>query len=67
MQVTVRKRDRRGGRVREGLDYTWTEWQVVNGRYIVSRHDSEGLAEAAAKRFRDRLVEIRDRAQKNSH
>jgi hypothetical protein len=51
--VTVRERHRRGGRPREGLDYTWTEWQVVSGRRVVSRHDFEHQAVAAADQLRN--------------
>ena len=47
-KITVRHRHRRGGRVQEGLDYTWEEWQVVSGRRVISRHDTEELALKAA-------------------
>lgn len=50
--ITVRHRHRRGGRVREGMDYTWEEWQVLSGRRVVSRHDTEHLANKAAEALR---------------
>jgi hypothetical protein len=39
---------------KKGLDYEWEEWQVVSGRRVISRHDSEELAlKAAHKRLLD--------------
>lgn len=57
-KVSVRHRSRRGGRVQEGLDYEWEEWQVVSGRRVISRHDSEDLALKAAHK---RLQELESR------
>jgi hypothetical protein len=53
--VSVRHRNRRGGRVQEGLDFEWKEWQVVSGRRVISRHDSQELAWKAAH---ERLLKL---------
>lgn len=50
--IKVRQRMRRGGKPSQGLDYTWTEWQVVSGRTVVSRHDLQKFAEEAAESLR---------------
>ena len=42
--LTIRKRDRIQSSPKEGLRQAWTEYQVVSGRRILSRHDSEGQA-----------------------
>lgn len=44
-KLTIRERERRGY-VREAQGYTaWTEYQVVEGRKILSRHDTLDQAE----------------------
>ena len=55
--VTVRFRQRRGGNTAAGMDYTWSEWQVVSGRRVISRHDFEHQANAAADKRRTELNE----------
>jgi hypothetical protein len=50
--ISVRVRELRGGNARAGTDYTWTEYQVVSGRTVVSRHDTEELATKAAESLR---------------
>ena len=43
-------KERRCASPREGLRQSWTEWQVVEGRRVVSRHDTERQAlDAMAK------------------
>ena len=56
-KVTVRFRHRRGGNTAAGLDYTWSEWQVVSGRRVISRHDFEHQAIEAAEKRRLELLE----------
>ena len=57
-KVSVRYRKRQGGNKLNGTDYTWEEWQVISGRRIFSRHDSEELALTAAQK---RLVVLGSR------
>ena len=50
--VRIRRRERHDASPRAGLDAAWTEWQVVVGRCVVSRHDTETQAELAAAALR---------------
>ena len=58
MQIRIRERVMRGGRVKDGLDYAWTEWQVINGRVIISRHGTQKYAQIAAEKFVSRLNDL---------
>ena len=42
--LTIRKRDRRGYLREVGGITGWTEWQVVDGRKIIKRFETEGAA-----------------------
>ena len=48
--ITIRKRHRAVSRTTYGLEPAWTEYQVVSGRKIISRHClySEALKAALA-------------------
>ena len=45
----IRKRRRRLASPKVGMKSAWDEWQVVDGRRVVSRHDSEQQARDWAK------------------
>lgn len=44
--LTIRYRERVQASPKEGLRQSWTEYQVVEGRRVLSRHDSEEQAKA---------------------
>lgn len=56
-RLTIRSRERRQASLREGLRQAWTEWQVVDGRRVVSRHDFEHQAIAWRERNAERFPE----------
>lgn len=67
-RFTIRERHRRGY-VREAQGYTaWTEWQVVDGRKVVGRHDFREQAERQARQIVDRdktfAAEFSDRVER---
>lgn len=41
---TIRKRQLRNASPKRGMKSAWEEWQVLDGRRIVSRHDTEKQA-----------------------
>lgn len=42
--MKLRKRERRVASPGDGLRQRWTEWQVVSGRRVLSRYDTEEQA-----------------------
>lgn len=42
--LQVRRRERVESSPKAGLDQAWTEWQVVDGRRVISRHGTEAEA-----------------------
>lgn len=46
--LRIRRRERINASPKEGLRQAWTEYQVLDGRRIVSRHDTEEQARAWA-------------------
>ena len=43
-RLKIRLRDRVQSSPREGLSQAWSEWQVVDGNKVISRHDFEHQA-----------------------
>lgn len=48
------RKERRLASPPEGMRQAWVEWQVVRGRKVLSRHDTEAQA-VAAKKAMERL------------
>ena len=46
-KLTIRERHRVNASPREGERQSWVEWQVVEGRKVLSRHDFKEQAERA--------------------
>jgi hypothetical protein len=44
--LKIRLRERRNASPKDGCRQAWDEWQVVDGRKILSRHDLESQAKA---------------------
>lgn len=49
-EYVIRKRRRSLASPKRGMKNGWDEWQVVDGRRIVSRHDSELQAQDWAEK-----------------
>ena len=45
-RLTIRDRERRLASPPAGTRQAWVEWQVLDGRRVVSRHDVRSQAEA---------------------
>ena len=43
-RVNIRLRERRLASPPEGMRQSWAEWQVCQGRRVLSRHDTEQCA-----------------------
>lgn len=54
-KLTIRKRDRIKSSPRTGLSKSWTEYQVCEGRTILSRHCTESEAERWIKSKREQV------------
>lgn len=48
------EKQRRCASPREGMRQSWTEWQVVDGRRVLSRHDTEKQAREALHKLAPR-------------
>lgn len=48
--LRVVEKQRRLASPRDGERQSWTEWQVLDGRKVLSRHDTQRQAIAAAAR-----------------
>lgn len=49
--LRVVEKQRRYASPREGERQAWTEWQVLDGRKVLSRHDTERQAITASARI----------------
>jgi hypothetical protein len=56
-RIQIRPRERRKASPREGERQAWIEWQVIQQRRVVSRHDTKEQAVAWTKK---RLADARD-------
>ncbi len=54
MTLTVRLRVRRNASPKDGLRQIWDEWQVCDGRKVISRHDTEAQAQRALEELTPR-------------
>jgi len=53
-ELKIRERHRINASPKEGLRQAWTEYQVVQGRRVLSRHDLREQAEAWIADYKSR-------------
>lgn len=63
MTVKIREKIRRCASPKDGLRQKWTEWQVVEGRKVLSRHDTEAQAQTALDKLQIEDLPARLRVQ----